>query len=150
MNINPYLSTFLDFMRGLAAFFVLVGHITLFIFITMFIASSSFFDLKFIGFIYYFIMSLFLALTINSLEFIRLKQNNKIKKISSFFASFSYSLYVVHFSFLVILSVLVPIIMHNQKLILYEFLIFIIVLILSFYYYTERKTNIFKQKFMIE
>lgn len=27
MQINPYLSTFLDLMRGLAAFFVLIGHI---------------------------------------------------------------------------------------------------------------------------
>lgn len=123
------------------------------IFLSMFILSSSYFDLKIIGFIYYFIMSLFLALTINSLVFIKLQPNLIFKKISSFFADFSYSLYLVHYPFLVLLSALLPTLTNKNKLSIQDFNLFLLILLTVyavsyiFYFFIEKNTGVFKHKF---
>jgi len=123
------------------------------VFAIMFILSSSYFNLPIIGFIYYSIMALFLALTINSLLFVNIQPNYQIKKISSFFANFSYSLYLVHYPFLILLSVSLPKIFGVNILSFKEFYIFLIILFSAylisyiFYYFTERNTKYFKHKF---
>lgn len=120
------------------------------LFSLMFIYSSEYFDLKYINFVYYFIMSSFLALSFNSLNNKNTKKlNNSYIKISNFFSNFSYSTYIIHYPILILLSSITIKVTNSSLQILIICLVCIYLISYMFYLLTEKNTNKLKKYFYL-
>jgi len=110
------------------------------------------------GFLSDVLIAITFALIINSLFFIEKTPNDLYKKLSHLFADFSYSLYLLHFPFLILINAMLLKFFNidNLQLNFFEsFFIFTIILVLTYsyaflvYLFTEKHTHKI-QKFLID
>jgi len=120
------------------------------LFSLMFILSSEYFEIKYINFLYYFIMSLFLALSFNSLNNEKSKDINKYYiRISNFFSNFSYSTYIIHYPILILFSFLAIKLSTDSLEILVICLVTTYLISYLFYLLTEKNTYKLKKHFYV-